>query len=505
MTTITEDQYLQAQELLIASIKENLPDIDTGVGTPTREILVNVGGLISAVIQSQIDTFEATSSFKNLEANPSLAQTDVLDGLLSNWFATRNTGDKATGQLQVIYASNITQYIPADTQFTTAGGLVFTNSDPYVIEPADTAAPGSVKLYPYTTDTYRALIPVTAEVEGTSYQLKAGTSLTAPSLGTLVVNISAFTDFDGGAAAEGVTDSISRTRESLALRMLSSYKAIRAVLLEQFTTIQKLVIVGYGFREMQRDRATPLGVGRGSKVDIYVKTPLENTVLTKTVSDTGVIELTSVDEIPIYRIRSISKQQFPGLPLETTAYSVDYSADTEQTANYLSNVTQGRFTVYEEVTITITDESYFGETVLLSVDRPTWVDEIQQYVLSTDTRAVCADQLVRGAIPCYVTVSMIIEFTYEEPIDTIKTAIQEYILGAAAINASEIVDIVHNQDAVSKVQLPISITGLLILPDGTTQTLESSDSLVIPTDYSLSLSSNTVTYFNEYIYINEES
>ncbi len=476
-------------DILRAAIKENFPNIDTSIGTPTREILINIGAKIYDIIQERIDEFGLTQSLKLISENPENVKTDVLEALLSNWFATWQSGKKATGKLKLTYPDNIAYFIPANTVFTSLSGLNYINTDDILIDP-------DTNLYP-DSSYYYTIIDVVAEKVGTEYELESGARLINENLG--IINVSAWTRIGGAKDPEDVNACIARVKDSLSLRELTTSKAIKTVLSEEFSNITKIFVVGYGSREMQRDRANIFGIGTGGKIDVYIKTGDTEKTISKTVSDAGIIELTN--ETPIYRIKSLYKKNYPNLPLNPSLYKIQYTKQEAPLDIPLDNL--ARFSKYEKATITITDTSYFNVEVELIVNYPSYIRELQDYVLNNENRTLCADLLIKGFVPCYLDIILNIDFEYEGNKDNIKSDITSYVLSANEIKASKIVDIIYSYSNVITVHLPIKIYAALYSPNDIIN-IYSEDVLEIPTDYNNCISTNTVTYFlNSISFYNE--
>jgi len=57
MAVLTQSEYQAAVDILTAAIKENFPQLDTTAGTPVKEILINAGSSVYALLQQKITEF----------------------------------------------------------------------------------------------------------------------------------------------------------------------------------------------------------------------------------------------------------------------------------------------------------------------------------------------------------------------------------------------------------------------------------------------------------------
>ena len=131
------------------------------------------------------------------------------------------------------------------------------------------------------------------------------------------------------------------------------------------------------------------------------------------------------------------------------------------------------------------------------------LSDIQTYMSSRDRQVPAADYMLKGAIPCIVGGSITVGYkagTSQPDVPTLQSAI------AAAINAvpftsadlqvSVVVDAVTaTLGASGYTLLPATLTGELLLPDGTTQNLTTTSALTIPTLSDLNVSRRIVAYY----------
>jgi hypothetical protein len=221
------------------------------------------------------------------------------------------------------------------------------------------------------------------------------------------------------------------------------------------------------------------------------------------------------DAAGFYRVLSILPQNSGLVGSLLFDIDYDYNTSTYSVANTINNLYEARFSKYQRATATIefVESELEGRSVsvpigtkelfdVLVVHQPN-IKDIQDLLLSPDERILCADYLVKAALPCFVTVKLKIarkDVTKEFPIDLLKQDIFKYINSLKfgdVLYASAIVDICHNYD-IKTVQLPIKLTGEIYSDHSTLVTINSTDSLVIPTKLNLGISKKTVVFVSNY-------
>ena len=129
--------------------------------------------------------------------------------------------------------------------------------------------------------------------------------------------------------------------------------------------------------------------------------------------------------------------------------------------------------------------------------------DIQNIFLSSTERIICADYLVKSALPCYVSMRLKLHRKNNSitlPIESIKQDIFNYVNSipfGESLYVSHIIDICHKYD-VKYVELPLVVNGEIYTNAGTTISISDSDILAIPTKLSSGVSSKTTAFFIDY-------
>jgi hypothetical protein len=131
------------------------------------------------------------------------------------------------------------------------------------------------------------------------------------------------------------------------------------------------------------------------------------------------------------------------------------------------------------------------------------ITEIQDLFLTSSERIVCADYLIKGAVPCYITVDLKV---YKKnalsviPLETLKQDIFNYVNSlkfGENLNVSEIIKICHKYD-ISHVKLPVTVNGDIYSQDSSVISISSRDVLEIPTNLAKGVSPKTTAFVIDY-------
>jgi hypothetical protein len=522
---ISDDVISQARAKVKAILQERVPNMDLRRGGPMNDLLLNGVALGLALVEQRISEFATTQSLLNAQqagVDWTTIDPTVIDAILSNWFITRKEGGYSRGLVQVIVSYNKLYFVPKDFQFTTVDGTAYITETAFTVQyPSDTTPADSIPLRDYDTANglYFFTIPVVALNVGLN-DISAGTALSVPiAFDNKYLSASAYSNFSGGAAPETTEALIARSKDAITLRNNLSKKAISANLKDQFPTITDIGIIGYGDREQLRDLTSGLNVHLGGKVDIFPRTGTYPTVaiIDRTFDNSGKIVLSpfgpNTDPSPIYQVKGVfltseadKYLNYSDVTLDTDAFTVTREPLTEFfTIANVPDVTLAplatAFSPLEQITIQATDvATYANQSMTLVLSGLFGVMDIYNFVISDTNRVIAADQLVRAPIPCFVTVPL--KYAMDNTgtvIDTaaLTQAIQDYINSipmGSELYVSKIIDLAHSA-GVSKVKLPLTVTGSILAPDGSTISLSSSDSLVVPNRFSLGMSAKNTAFF----------
>lgn len=504
------ESVADTQQRLEAIIKETYPLVDIGPGSVFSELVTKLAATAQNPIKNDVDTLNSSNAV--VEALESIEDTynPIIDGVASNYNTYRNQGIKSAGTLKVTMAQNRTYFIADNLRFSQpALGLEYVTTAEYTVK-ADATGASELPLYS-EGEFYYFLLPVEATEVGAVYQVSAQTIFILSNTSDLAnfVEAKAYGNFTTGLPLETDKQLIARFQSSLTNKSLLAEKSIRARLFDLYPSFQDISVVGANAPEMTRCKHNVFGISTLGTTDIYVRTTLgaETKVIKKTatkVEGSWTFSLNYEDAAGFYRIISIipSGSNLGGSLAFTATYG--YSTTGISPSNLVNNLTEARFTKYQTCEVTF-DHAAAGTTLdldILVAQQPS-IGEIQDLFNSNDERIACADYLVKAAIPCYVSIDLTV---YKRtslstiPVELLKQDIFNYVNTlkfGMTLKVSEIVNLCHKYD-ISRVALPLTITGEIFGLDSSVTFISNKDALEIPTILSKGISSRTTIFIVDY-------
>jgi hypothetical protein len=515
----------QAEDFLAGWLAPQYPSMDLNEGV-FRNLLIRAASAFHVLNQELMAELQASQSLLAVSADPAGADPAVVDAILSNYRMTRKVGAKATGTVTIVMSYRQSVTIATNTVFT-ANGLNFVVTQPYVaVTDSASVLSDQQRLVAARSDgTYSFTVPVTAEVEGTSYNLRVGTRFAVVPSVTGFIDAYALQDFSGGTGTETNAELIARMDEALVQKVLSGRVQIASLLAEQWATLQASSIIGFGDAEMLRDRHNMFGISTGGKADLYCRTQAlpqtlkitHDAVLTDKENGTWQGTILRDDAPGFYEILAIlpagvSPDQ-DTLAKLTETRGLDLTPDSDEDLSPdVANITEGAYSRYQTAVVTFTDTS--GDLASLSLGATRSYDfylnvmpgikELQRYVMNRGNRNPQADYLVRAPIPAFVTVSLTIGYQGSGELpeaDPIKTAVANRVnalnFQLGRLPASIIYDAVH--DVISRteayVMSPVDILVRIRQPNGTYVQIRSGDQVEIPDDPANEVSQRTAIFY----------
>lgn len=319
-------------DFIRARIAEADPDFETRPGTVYHEMFIKPQMLMLQPLNNTLDQLAVSQSIRRILSQPdpeAYSESDV-DDLVANLYVFRDAGDYAKCTVRVYYTTPSDKQFPATTAEFTYQGLSFFNTLDVSITSAEMALQTEGTLY-YLDMTVQAQNP------GTEYNATAG-SITGFVNDAEAVRVSNITDAIGGLTKETNTQLLTRAQNSIGVRDLETVKGINATLFEKFPFIQRLMPIGMGDPEMQRDIVYNVHVG--GKTDVYVKTPALTTA-TKDFVGLDYDYTRGIDrQLHIMMARSVGDAilpSFTGTP-QILAGSVTVKEDIVETSAFLDTV-----------------------------------------------------------------------------------------------------------------------------------------------------------------------
>jgi len=526
LSTLDPDLVEQLQEELAERLQEAHPTLDLKSGV-LRDLLLNLSAILEAKNQTETDRIRRSASLAEIEADPSLADDDAVDNVMSNYRITRQEGEAATGQVTIIVSTNTTTTIAAGAIFE-ADGKQFTADTVFVAkaEPENVQATTDRLMQALSDGSFAFVISVTASEVGAESMLKKDTLLTPETPPLNFVKALATNDFTGGVDTETNQEILTRMQEGIAAQALSNRVNMTALLRahEDFSSYVASSIIGYGDAEMLRDARLIAPISVGGRVDWYLRTALQAyrigvtvtaTLIEKTTDNRGIWQFgIGRDVLPgfyeVASIRPTTSGEFSGTyPIEEEIRSNDLTGDgfipdvqtVEEGAYSRFQAAVVRFKDTDTATNSLTVNSSTKQYSVELRGQPL-IKDLQEYLSSRDIRNYAGDLLVKAPVPCFVRLSFEIERpagnTDEIDEDAIKVALADEVNAVSftgRLPASSLSDVVHNFLKNDVAVSAIDMLGRIRRPDATTAWIRSSEVLVVPSEPDKMVTAKTVQFF----------
>jgi len=517
-----------SEDFLVQYLHDAYPSMDLTAGRVLRDLLIRPAALFHAMNQTNMDRLRKSMSINAIEADPTLADDTIVDGIFSNYRITRSSGTKASGSAVIIISSLLTTSVPQGTKFTT-NGLNFLTLIPCVgVTSADAVSSTGDRLITARGDgTYSFTVPVEAEAAGAQYSIKMGTRFTVSPTPANFIDASAALDFSVGSAAETNAEMVEKFKLALSPQVLSGRTHIDSMILAQFPNREETSIIGLGDAEMIRDRHNIFLTSTGGKADIYARLQaLPQTIkVTKTATliskadKKWQLTLLRGDAPGFYVVVGILPKDAPSdqasFAVSSELRSLDLTSLNGAYVPYIANLTEGAYSRYQTVILQFIDT----ETDVTALIESTSTQEYDVYVMYMPgiatlqdnfnlraTRNPQADYLVRAPVPAFLTISLKVRYTLDDEVPdaaAIKQAIASRVnslkFSAGRLAASVIYDAAHSMLAGPNVNVssPIDMVCIIRQPDGTSIRMRSADEIVVPDLPLVCTTLRTVAFFLE--------
>ena len=257
ITDLDAELVRQSQEELTAILQERYPELELRRGVIHDVIAFLSGGVAGAVTQTEISRVLQSRSLLAIQANPTLADPELVDHVLSNVNISRKVGTRADGEITIVVSGGETVVIPANARYI-ASGLVFRTNAASIARPVGTTITSATDrvLTARGDGSYSFTVPATAETVGAEYNIRANTVMTPDPVPSRFVTAFANGDFTGGLATESNTELIARMNESVPAAVSGGRANLTALIKRQpvFADTLHYAFAGAGDAEMSRDR-----------------------------------------------------------------------------------------------------------------------------------------------------------------------------------------------------------------------------------------------------------
>lgn len=506
---LTAENIENKREELIAFIQEKYPLIDISRGVFSTLVL-ELSAIFGAKFEEELNRWKSSRSMKAITKDPSLADDDAVEHILSNYNVSRKQGAYATGQLTLVFTKNIAYIIPAEYSFI-CNGISFITTKSYAIYSSNSTIldSDSLVLTPTKEGGYSCNIEVIATVEGSAGCVRKNSDFEIVNPMPSLIQAYATDDFVGGIDTETNALMLNRFKSGLATPCWGNRYNIESLLRTETSHILDVSVIGCGDVEMTRDQLTLFPVSTGGKTDIYIKTAPYTSTITETIKAT----LQSIDGIVYTWTALIPETILPGFWNVRSILNSDVegellSADNLSANESVISTKDSFFTVYQRQIVTFTTlpvnvELYQSMDFNISLYGCPYLDEIHNIVTKDSLKPISSDVVVRAPIPCevYATVNLnsvaSAEITVEKQL-TIQSALSSYINNIGfnhTLLVSDLIPLVQEELTGSQKVTGIQLDGIILSPTLEHKRISSNQYLQIPEIPSKGITPRVVTYY----------
>ena len=524
ITDLTEEEVTRQADLITQVLQDTYGTADFSKGTALYDLVIRPAATYHALDIKNADRIRQSSSLLAISQDPTLADDDTVDQVLSNYNVTRKAGNLSSGSVTIVTSDNSTTPVPENSLFT-VGTLSYRTTTSYI-------GVSDVSLISRPTDRlmkdigdglFEFLIEVQAEEEGEAYQLAQSTTLAMQNPPPNFVRSYSTADFAPGSQTETNEQLIERLKLGAAGKTISSRLNTESLIREEYPDVLNVSIIGYQEADMRRDRHNIENKSHGGKSDVYVQPADRPRIIQKTLTATLRDPATARwqlyidrDVLPgFYTIeRVIAPEQSSTvdgtLEIVSRVESINSNVGTLEFVPELEDISEASFSRFQELTIEFLDPYNDASALAVNDTKDFQVDflsfegieDMQATLSAYSNRAHRYDDLARYPIPVLVATTFAVRTKPGSSVNesAIKTAVAARVnnLGfcnqlSAAVIIDEVQDIIPNN---AGVVMPIDMIGRLVLPDSREKRVLRSSTLldagVIP---DLSISDSTVMFF----------
>ncbi len=508
-------------------LRELHPELDLKRGV-FHDTVMYYHSVLEAAIRTNLARYLSGRSLLEIERDPSLADSEVTDSVLSLYRLQRRPGTAGYGRLTIVLSGNTTVTVPSGSVWA-ANGQEFITTQVYSAkaEPETLANDSDRLIYQLSDGNYAFQIDVVATADGPAGKLTKDAKVIPNSQPFNYLTAYVTEDFEDGTAAQTNDSLLGELQEGMAAKALSNRINMRAALrnITSFANITDMSIVGFGDAEMLRDQHSILPLSYGGRVDWYIRgqPELRRVVLSKSAVliskeyEHGVWQFSvGRDDAPgFFELRNVRLTgvnaaetaggftivlEQRGLDLTGTGFIPDIETQEEgEYSRFQTAVVQFQDTVTNVTALEVgTTQLYEIEAVCTPL-----IAEIQTVVSSRDVRNHGADALIKAPIPCFVQINFTVNKKYSDQTPDLEGIKQEVMSAVNAVpfvgrlDASQICDAVHGYLRNSMSITGMDLFGRIRRPNGTDYYLRDSQSLVVKDDPAQMVTAKTVQFFLE--------
>lgn len=526
LTTLADLNATDVQSqlaVIVQLLQEANPTLDLRRGV-LYDLLATYHAQLAELTTANLQRYISARSLLQIQADPTLADTDTVNDVLSNWRITRLAGSAATGQLTVELSAAVSVTIAAGTVFT-ANGYTFTADYAYTAKTSAALINSSTDrlLVQLQNGNWAFNVDVTATTIGAASLIAKNTLAVPASIPLNYVTSYATSDFSGGANPQTNADLLNQLLQGFSVAVPSNRITMAGMLTQQseFAGVTNQSVIGAGDPEMLRDKHSILPLATGGRADWYVRSQPQAVQLT--ISKTATLLSVAADGSGQWQIE-ILRDDYPGFFEVSSVLPAGSTATGTLTLNAvipgtdlsgpgfvpdIENVMESAFSYYQTAVVNFTDDtvnqsnlsSGATATYSLTLNGLPLIADMQAFVGDYDHRPYGADVLIKAPVPCFVDISVTIAKKRNQS-DPDTSAIAAAV--AAAVNAVDFVGRLYagQLQAVIASYLTtgmsaggIDMLGRIYGPDGIDRYVRSQNILIIPNLPAVMITPRTVQFF----------
>jgi hypothetical protein len=484
---LSSDDIQQAETFAQQYLEAKFPTVDFRQGTGVRDLVIRPNAVMFALVKKYIEIYFESGTLASVTND---TPQEVVDGILSNFFVTRNTGSFATVRARLYFLfqngtpSNVS--LPTSAFFSTDNTRLFYPSSPIFAQPlkdGDTPISGNVYLaYDSSEELWYFDTDLSSSSADEEYNdLTEGDLLYFTLFNPYFVKGKILYMSEPAVRQETNVEMVDRSYNSISTRNLINDPSITSRITDVFNYVKYQKVVGMGDPDMWRDYVQVEGIfddpatemalkyriHLGGSVDIYADTPFRTTIVQLTTDSQGVVELTG-PIFDIYRSEISGGVKDDDIPLDKEA-AISYPNTTVYT-NHVPLVPQKDFGLSAKQILRIDfGLLYPNQTASFVVRKFTGLEDIQSFLEDQQNRVVCADQLCRAFEPILVNVEATgYEQAYTaDEISAARKSIDDYF-NQTPVNGTIYVSELHrliSEAGLQNVKAPMKVTAVAVAKD----------------------------------------
>ena len=534
LSELTDAEVEAAHNAIVQLVKENNPSVDVKRGV-IHDLVVHMSALLGAAKDKEIERLRRSMSIKTILEDPALSDTDIVDAVLSNYRITRGASAAATGDVTIIVNKQSALTLPANTLFT-VGGTTFSLASGGVsvrTSSAQVTAASDRVLEPVQNGLYAFSVPVVASSAGLIADVKRGNTVIVSPTPLHFSSAHASNDFTSGTNAETNAELMVRFQEGIAAQAWSNRTNITSMIKSNatFSSVSDTSIIGMSDAEMVRDQHSILPISLPGRTDIYVRSAQTLATTTKQITATFVEEITNSTtgacvggkwqfglgrtEIPgFYEVTRAALTTAAATDTGYEAVSIvrDFDLGDDDFIPDINTAKEAAFSKYQTAIVQILDTDTDVSSAVAGSTQQSYditfshmplIAELQDFCGGRDVRNPAGDVLVKGAIPCFLSLNFTVRKSATEAapnLDAIREAlaIEVNSLGFSGhLHASRISDLVFGYLSSTSAVSNIDMFGRILSPEGSNIYIRSGDVLEIPNRTDDFVSPRTVVFILE--------